>query len=90
MAITKKKAGEIAARVIRAGRLGVGVREVRSGEDMDGYIYASATDVGPSEGWWVVYVARADDGWMIRSSLAVVIAKNDGRVIYTGSLNDEG
>ncbi len=46
----------------------------------------------PTEPCWFVYVPWGDgmDGFMLRSSRAILVSKLNGAILYDGSANDEG
>ena len=85
--VSKKQTGDIALAHVQDR--GFSVRSILAGEELGSppTIYTAA----PID-WmkvWVVYLAGPTFGFALKSSDIVVVAKDDGRVLYSGSANDE-
>lgn len=85
--ISRDRAREVAESVVVTQKLGSGVHNVVSVEEILGRapsIYGAPNLVGV----WVAYVARELVG--LRASSVVLVSKSTGDVVYAGSAKDEG
>ena len=85
--ISRGQAREIAERAVSARRLGIGVLDVVSADELRGRT-PSIYGVPDLVGVWIAYVARELVG--LRASFVVLVSKSTGEVVYAGSANDEG
>jgi hypothetical protein len=85
--ISRGQAREIAESVVISQKLGRGVLNVVSVDEIQGRV-PSIYGVPDLVGVWVAYVARELVG--LRASLVVLVSRATGDVVYAGSANDEG
>lgn len=90
--ISRQEAREIALQAISRMEClseGTGVAKVLSAEELErGRLSIYWASSVPFDRCWVAYIERPLVG--MRSSLVVVISKDDGEIVYAGSANDEG